>query len=395
MSVWPFSIAPPREPFEVGAGPSNQCKIDHTEVYIYIPARSIRVDVFLNSCYEKTYNAYVLIPFVVSNITCSAYTISDKALTTTFSFRNVTECNACIANSTFYSEEVSPELKVEFLFTLFSDLVQNDLFGSLKAVAMTFFGPQSDLLYNKTYQYHGKSGNLAISSPFIVHLNLPPGTTFSSESFPVPIQQYMRNDQTWIMFDLVFPNNNYAQTITCYFVNTIAQGIKQVTFLFGSFFLGIATTLIVEFGLHEAGINKNRNEFWKLLLGKSNAKTTLFANVSPNKGSTLLAGAGVDGLHYDYVILENEARIQLTIESGDSAKNKSIFDNLHSKRDQIEHDFEDQLVWNRLDGKKSSKISKIVANKGLKDVKEWPRISDEMVDLMCRFERALSKHISR
>jgi hypothetical protein len=393
--LWPFNIAPPREPFEVGVGPSDQCKVDHTEVYFYIPARSIRVRIFLDSCVEKQYNAYVLVPFIASNVTSSAFTISDKALLTNSSFKNVTECNACIANSTFYSEEIVSDLKVDFLFTLSSDLVQSDLLGSSKAVTVTFFGPQSDLVYNETYKYHGTRSTVTISSPLFVHFNLPSDTRFSHESFPVPIQYYMRNDQMWVMFNPIFPNNNYAQTVACHFVNPLVQGIKQLMFLAGGIFIGLATSLVVEVRLHQVETNERRYEFWKRLLEKGKTKTTLFANASPSRGNHISVGAGISGLYYQYLILENEARVQLSIESRDSRKNKSVFDELYDNKEQIERDFDDQLVWERLDGKKSSRISKTVVNKGLKDTEDWARISDEMTDLMCRLERALSKHIRR
>jgi hypothetical protein len=395
VTLWPFNIAPPREPFEIGVGPSDQCKVDHSEVYFYIPVRSIRIRIFLNSCVAKQYNAYVLIPFVASNATSSAFTISDKALLTNSSFKNVTECNACIANSTFYSEEIVSDLKVDFLFTISSNLFQSDLLGSSKAVAVTFFGPQSDLLYNETYKYHGTCNTVTISSPLFVHFNLPPDTRFSRESFPEPIQYYMRNDQIWVMFNPIFPNNNYAQTIACHFVNPIVQGIKQLMFLAGGIFIGLATSLVIEVQLHQVETNERRYEFWKRLLDKSKTKTTLFANTSPSKRNHISAGAGTSGLYYQYIILENEARVQLSIESGDLRKNKSVFDELLSNKKQIETDFGDQLVWERLDGKKASRISKTVMNKGIKDTESWTRISDEMIDLICRLERALSKHIRR
>ena len=394
-SLWPFNIVPPREPFEIGVGPSDQCRVDHTEVYFYIPARSIRVIIFLNSCVGKQYNAYVLIPFVVNNATSSAFSLSDKALLTNSSFKNVTECNACIANSTFCSEEIVSDLKVDFLFSISSDLFQSDLLGSSKAVAVTFFGPQSDLVYNETYKYHGTRSTVTISSPLFVHFNLPSDARFSHESFPVPIQYYMRNDQMWVMFNPTFPNNNYAQTIACHFVNPLVQGIKQLVFLAGGIFIGLATSLVVEVQLHQAEAGERRHEFWKRLLDKSKTKATLFANTSPSKGNHISAAAGISGIYYQYLILENEARVQLSIESGDSRKNKSVFDELYSNREQIETDFGDQLVWERLEGKKTSRISKTVISKGLKDTESWPEISDEMIDSMCRLERALSKQIRR
>jgi len=90
----------------------------------------------------------------------------------------------------------------------------------------------------------------------------------------------------------------------------------------------------------------------------------------------------------------DKARVQLSIESGDAAKNKKVFDSLHEKKPQIERDFGEQLVWERRDDLKSSYIKKIFENRGLRDTDDWPAIQDAMIDAMIRFEKALSKHIS-
>jgi hypothetical protein len=118
--------------------------------------------------------------------------------------------------------------------------------------------------------------------------------------------------------------------------------------------------------MKEAGIVKGelaerhirRLEFWKQLLEKSNKKIPLFSNVSPSKENWIHAGAGIGGVKYSYIILMNGARVQLSIESKDAVKNKKVFDNLYAKKQQIERDFGEQLVWERLDNLKSSYIKK-------------------------------------
>jgi hypothetical protein len=277
-SLYPLNIAPPNEPFEVGAGPSNHCRIDHTEIYVYLPANSVSVWVFLNSCTERQFHAYALVPFLLTDISFHAYTYSDKQLIADFSFKNVPECGACIVNATFSSEEIYPNLKAEFHFRSLSNLIQSSFLGSSKAAVLTFFGPQSDLLYNETYKYQGNNSLLAISSPLFVHFNLPADTRFSYESFPQPIQYYMRNDQIWVMFNPTFPSNRYAQTISCQFVSPSMQGLGQFMFLVGGILIGFATSLIVESGLHREGTSASErgdsrksqvktNEFWTKLLG--------------------------------------------------------------------------------------------------------------------------------
>ena len=150
----------------------------------------------------------------------------------------------------------------------------------------------------------------------------------------------------------------------------------------------------------EKGINKTelmRREFLKQLLEKSNKKTTLFSSISPPKPPIkdhwVSKGAGISGVLYQYVILKDAARVQLSIESEDRDKNKRIFDALYKNRDQIERDFGGHLIWDRLNECISSRIKRIVENKGLNDKNIWSRIQDKMTDAMVRLEKALSKHI--
>ncbi len=136
-----------------------------------------------------------------------------------------------------------------------------------------------------------------------------------------------------------------------------------------------------------------RLEFWRQLLEKSREKTDLFSNVSPSKECWLTTGAGKSGLGYVYVILMDSARIELYIDTGDANKNKKIYDELHKKKQEIETDFGEELEWQRLDDKRASRIAKIVTNRGLKDIDDWPSIQDKMIDAMVRFEKALTKHV--
>jgi len=138
-----------------------------------------------------------------------------------------------------------------------------------------------------------------------------------------------------------------------------------------------------------------RLKFWKELLEKSNAKTELFSNVYPSKECSIRTGAGKSGLSYRYTILKNSARIELYIDTGDEDRNNQIFDQLYSKRQEIESDFGDELEWQRPDDRRACRIAKTVENKGLWDTDNWPIIQDKMIDAMIRFEKALSKHIQR
>lgn len=140
--------------------------------------------------------------------------------------------------------------------------------------------------------------------------------------------------------------------------------------------------------------HKKRLDFWKGLLDKSKTKTDLFANIKPGKDNWISTGAGKSGLSYNYVILMSSSRVELYIDTGDKDKNKAIFDQLYSQKEQIETRFGEEIDWQLLEEKRASRIASLVSKKiGLKNEDKWDKIQDDMTDTMIRFESALHDRI--
>jgi len=138
-----------------------------------------------------------------------------------------------------------------------------------------------------------------------------------------------------------------------------------------------------------------RYDFWKQLIGKTELFSTISVTRAAAKEQFISKNAGITGVKYQYVILKNAARVQLSIESKCTSKNKRIFDVLHENKEIIEKDFGEQLLWERNDKLISSRIKKLFEGKGLNDKREWDTIQGEMVSAMNRLEKALSKHIRK
>ena len=144
---------------------------------------------------------------------------------------------------------------------------------------------------------------------------------------------------------------------------------------------------------------KLRYHFWRNLLEKSNKKMPLFSGLkeisSYAKQSFLSTGAGVDGAKYQYVILLRSpmARVQLSFESVNGDKNKQLFRKLWDNRTKIESelgkDYVTNLEWLPLNTRISSRISKLVIEKGLKDEDNWAIIQNKMVEDMFKLWKAL------
>ena len=134
--------------------------------------------------------------------------------------------------------------------------------------------------------------------------------------------------------------------------------------------------------------HNDRVEFWEGLLKVANNKTNLFSRINPRRDHWLNTGAGIQVFSYMFVILNDEARIELNMDNPDEKKNKYIFDKLYEKKNLIEKTFGNELTWRRLDDRKSSRISYSVVKKGLKDTDDWSKIHTKLVDAMIKFEKA-------
>lgn len=137
-----------------------------------------------------------------------------------------------------------------------------------------------------------------------------------------------------------------------------------------------------------------RKEFWEGLLQKSKEEGfTLFETISPKPQCYIGKGAGISGFSYVYVIGSHWSRVELSL-NADRDTNKEVFDKLHSMKEEIEKGFGDELEWDRMNDKKSSRISKRVTDVGLNDAEEWSRIQEEMIDAMRRLNQAFEEPLT-
>jgi hypothetical protein len=139
-----------------------------------------------------------------------------------------------------------------------------------------------------------------------------------------------------------------------------------------------------------------RLKFWEGLLARAKARgLTYHAGRSPSKDSWISASAGKRGLTFVYLVwLEDKTGVELYIDTGDGEENKAIFDALAAKQADIEKAFGGSLSWERLDGKRGSRIRHTIQTGGISGTEErWPIMWDEMTDAMERLARALKPYI--
>lgn len=132
-----------------------------------------------------------------------------------------------------------------------------------------------------------------------------------------------------------------------------------------------------------------RREFWtQLLANAQNAKTQFAKKKTPGVESYLNARSSQKGVFYSYIITENDARIQLYIDSGDKNLNKRAFDLLLKSKEAIENSFGHSLTWDRLEDNRASLIRYSIEGIGLRDKERWTELQEKMIETMIQFEKA-------
>lgn len=140
---------------------------------------------------------------------------------------------------------------------------------------------------------------------------------------------------------------------------------------------------------------KNRIDFFKGLLSKSNIKTDLFANISPESGyyATLSKSAGISGIRFTYWKPINEGNIELLIERNNPVENEDIFNFLLTNKEDIENLIGDKLEWHRSEGNKRTAIRNRFYGGDLSYPETWPDLQDKMVNGMVIFEKTFRPYL--
>ncbi len=140
---------------------------------------------------------------------------------------------------------------------------------------------------------------------------------------------------------------------------------------------------------------QKRLEFFTQLLERSNAKTSLFKNISPTGYQNWLnAGAGKSGLGWTYSVRRNDAKVELFFQFPDQDVNSKRFKALKANKEEIESLFGEPLDWDFKDTRKQQYIRSRCSIGGLSNEDKWPKIQNDLVDRMIRLEKALREYIT-
>ncbi|MCB2385866.1 DUF4268 domain-containing protein [Thalassolituus alkanivorans] len=137
--------------------------------------------------------------------------------------------------------------------------------------------------------------------------------------------------------------------------------------------------------------HKVRTAFWEQALEAfRHSDCALYNNISPGRDHWLSAGSGISGVVYNIIFAQKEARIELWLARTPAEDNKALFDILAEQKAALETAFGQPFNWQRLDGKKSSRISVAQSFDGY-NPDSWPAMSQWLVDKMSRFEQVIKQ----
>lgn len=138
-----------------------------------------------------------------------------------------------------------------------------------------------------------------------------------------------------------------------------------------------------------------RLEFWNVLLNEllKNNSFTLFNNISESKDDWIGAGAGVSGIAYNFVCGKNSARVEVYISNVKTEFNKFLFDKLDANKENIEKALGKELVWERLNDKKASRIKAEIIGVSVYDKNQWDKIINFMINKMINFEKVFKEEL--
>lgn len=161
------------------------------------------------------------------------------------------------------------------------------------------------------------------------------------------------------------------------------------------FVISMANKSREEVGVQEQ--NKERHtvrlKFWTSYIKEINKVTALYQNVSPSRDHWIGAGSGMSSVNYNSVATRNYIRIELYINSGVKNNNKAIFDSLFAKKESIESDFGQPLVWERLDDNVTARVKFELNNVSVFNEEDWQKMIDFMMKAVPKFEAAFKKPI--
>lgn len=114
-----------------------------------------------------------------------------------------------------------------------------------------------------------------------------------------------------------------------------------------------------------------RRKYWAQALPAIQEATGTFAYVNPTKNNSIMGATGQGCVYLCCVANYDSARVEIYIDTGDYQKNRDIYKQFASHRDEIESAYGKALTWACQDDTRACKIFDEVKEVGVKNEKDW------------------------
>jgi len=138
-----------------------------------------------------------------------------------------------------------------------------------------------------------------------------------------------------------------------------------------------------------------RIEFWKTFLKIMNIQSSLYQNVNASKDYWISGRTGISSINFNSSVSNYYARAEVYMQRSVRDENKFVFDELFREKEEIEREFGEPLVWERLETKKACRIKYELSGVDFYDRDDWNRMVEFLVDGMVRMERAFKDPLAK
>lgn len=196
---------------------------------------------------------------------------------------------------------------------------------------------------------------------------------------------------------------NYGLRIQCFQASAyklndqLFFNIEQIIPMKGAedYTISMANKNLDELSTQEELKNRHykRLEFWTQFLREMNKHSNLCSNVSPSRDNWIPVALGMSGVSMSIVISQTYARAEVFINRGKQEENKKIFDYFYSNREEIEKEFGNPLIWERMENKVTSRIKYQLDRVNAFEKEDWERINQFLIYVTIRMEKVFEKKV--
>ncbi len=141
--------------------------------------------------------------------------------------------------------------------------------------------------------------------------------------------------------------------------------------------------------------HNKRFEFWTQFLKEINKINNLCANTSPSKDTWISSALGMSGVGLNLVVTQKYARSEVYINRGSQEENKKIFDYFYKSKDEIEKDFGQNLTWERMEDKITSRIKFQLDGVSAFNNEDWSKMNKFLIEGVTKMEKVFSPYVQK